>query len=277
MNQLTGTIFDIQHFSVNDGPGIRTTVFFKGCPLRCLWCHNPESYTADTQVMFHEEHCVHCGICKTDISLCPTGAKKIVGRNVTVEDVLTEILEDIHFYKTSGGGLTLSGGEPMAQSAFALALAKTAKEKGLHVCMETSGFCNSESLREIQPLIDLFLFDYKATGDKDHLAFTGVTQERILHNLHMLDTLGANIILRCPMIPDHNITDDHVSGIIHIARNLQHLSEIHLEPYHNIGVSKRIGLSMNEGTTMITPPQKEDLQVIADTIQSHCGIRTLVV
>ena len=269
---MTGTIFDIQHFSVNDGPGIRTTVFFKGCPLRCLWCHNPESYISDSQIMFHEEHCIQCGMCKTDITLCPTGAKKIVGRIVTAEDVLSEVLEDNHFYGTSGGGMTLSGGEPMAQSAFALALAKSAKEKGLHICMETSGFCNAESLQEIQPYIDLFLYDYKATGDKDHLAFTGVTQELILQNLYMLDDLGADIILRCPMIPGYNITDAHVAGIIDIACKLHHLKEIHLEPYHNIGVSKRIGLGMSEGTNMITPPDRDKMVIIANLIRNKSGI-----
>lgn len=273
---MTGTIFDIQHFSVNDGPGIRTTVFFKGCPLRCLWCHNPESYIADTQVMFHKEHCVQCGMCKNDIALCPTGAKKIVGRNVTVDAVLSEVLEDTHFYETSGGGLTLSGGEPMSQSSFALALAKSAKEKGLHVCMETSGFCDAESLKEIQPYIDLFLYDYKATGDKDHLAFTGVTQERILQNLYMLDELGADIILRCPMIPGHNITDAHIEGIINVSRRLHHIKGIHLEPYHNIGVSKRIGLGMSEGTDMITPPERAEMVTIANQIQDVCFIQTNV-
>lgn len=274
--QLTGTIFDIQHFSVNDGPGIRTTVFFKGCPLRCLWCHNPESYIADTQIMFHKEHCIQCGMCKTDITLCPTGAKKIVGCNMTVDEVLSEVLEDTHFYETSGGGLTLSGGEPMAQPSFALALAKSAKEKGLHVCMETSGFCNAESLHEIQPFIDLFLYDYKATGDEDHLAFTGVTQERILKNLFMLDEFGADIILRCPMIPEHNITDAHVNGIIDVARKLCHLLEIHLEPYHNIGVSKRIGLGMSDGTDMIAPPERDAMMAIADRIQKQSGIKVVV-
>lgn len=276
MKQPTGTIFDIQHFSVNDGPGIRTTVFFKGCPLRCLWCHNPESYIADTQIMFHEEHCVQCGMCKTDISLCPTGAKKLVGRNVTVDEVLADVLEDTHFYESSGGGLTLSGGEPMAQPAFALALAKAAKEKGLHVCMETSGFCNAKSLKEIQPFIDLFLYDYKATGDEDHLAFTGVSQELILQNLFMLDGLGADIILRCPMIPEHNITEAHVKGIIDVVSTLKHLLEIHLEPYHNIGVSKRIGLGMSEGTEMITPPDRDEMVGIAERIQDATGIRVLV-
>ena len=273
---MTGTIFDIQHFSVNDGPGIRTTVFFKGCPLRCLWCHNPESYISDSQIMFHKEHCIQCGMCKTDITLCPTGARKIVGRKVTVEDVLSEVLEDNHFYETSGGGMTLSGGEPMAQPAFALALAKSAKEKGLHICMETSGFCNAESLKEIQPYIDMFLYDYKATGNKDHLAFTGVTQERILQNLYMLDDLGADIILRCPMIPGYNITDAHVNGIIDVASKLKHLSEIHLEPYHNIGVSKRIGLGMREGTDMITPPDRDEMVIIAKKIRAESNVTTKV-
>ena len=164
----------------------------------------------------------------------------------------------------------------MAQPAFALALSKFAKEKGLHVCMETSGFCNAESLNEIQPFIDLFLYDYKATGDKDHLAFTGVSQERILQNLFMLDELGADIILRCPMIPEHNITEAHVKGIIDVVSTLKHLLEIHLEPYHNIGVSKRVGLGMNEGTNMIAPPDRDEMVKLANRIYKNTRIPTNV-
>lgn len=272
----TGTIFDIQHFSVSDGPGIRTTVFFKGCPLRCIWCHNPESYIMEPQVMFHKEQCIQCGMCKTDIALCPIGARKLVGYKAAVEEVLAEILEDRFFFESSGGGLTLSGGEPMAQPAFALALAKAAKENGLHVCMETSGFCSREHLMQIQPYVDLFLYDYKATGENEHLAFTGVSQERILQNLFLLDELGANITLRCPMIPEHNMTDEHVEGIIQVASRLNHLSEIHLEPYHNIGISKRIGLGMEEHTQMLVPPEREMLNGYAKRIQEKSRVKVVV-
>lgn len=271
-----GTIFDIQHFSVNDGPGIRTTVFFKGCPLRCIWCHNPESYVAESQVMFHKEQCIHCDMCKCDIALCPTGARKVVGYKASVEEVMSEVLEDAFFFESSGGGLTLSGGEPMAQPDFALALARGAKEKGLHVCMETSGFCNSEQLRRIQPYVDLFLYDYKATGDKDHIAYTGVSQELILKNLFMLNDLGAEVILRCPMVPGYNMTAEHADGIIDVASKLKTLSEIHLEPYHNIGISKRIGLGMEEHTKILVPPEREELLMFADRIHNGCGVNVVV-
>ncbi len=301
-NQLHGNIFDIQHFSVSDGPGIRTTIFFKGCPLRCEWCHNPESYLADTQIMFYPEKCIHCmtcetvcpnhchsskqgthrfdrthcGLCKKCTESCPTNSLETVGKKLSVDDIFCEVLEDCFFYESSGGGITLSGGEPMAQPGFALSIAKMAKEKGLHVCLETSGFCNSDYLKEIMPFIDLFLYDYKATGDENHIKYTGVSQKLILENLFTLDQLGANIILRCPMIPERNINAEHVTGIIHVANKLTHLLEIHLEPYHNIGISKRVGLGIKENFEMITPPERDKLLAIAEEIHQKTQTKTIV-
>ena len=164
---------------------------------------------------------------------------------MTVPQVMEEVLEDLPFYRTSGGGLTLSGGEPMAQSAFALAIAQAAKEQNLHVAMETSGYCAAADLMAIRPYVDLFLYDYKLTGDEAHRRHTGVDQQRILENLHLLDASGASIILRCPMIPGVNIHPEHEAGIICVAGGLRNLQQIHLEPYHNIGLSKRERLGMD--------------------------------
>lgn len=298
-----GTVFDIQHFSLNDGPGIRTTVFLKGCPLHCEWCHNPESYITDTQIMFYSKQCVNCRECakvcphnchsfENDMHLferthcvscgkctlrCPTGSLKTVGKRISTEDVIKEVLEDKFFYESSEGGVTLSGGEPMFQPHFALDIAKTAKENGLHVCMETSGFCNSEHLEQILPFVDLFLFDYKATGDEQHQKYTGVSQMPILDNLYLIDRLGANIILRCPIIPDRNLNPEHVAGIIDVAGKLSHLLEIHLEPYHNIGISKRTSLGINTNNQMLTPPTNEELHSIAKEIQDKTHVTTTVV
>ncbi|MBE5800748.1 MAG: glycyl-radical enzyme activating protein [Clostridiales bacterium] len=296
-----GTIFDIQHFSVSDGPGIRTTVFLKGCPLRCQWCHNPESYLPSSQVMFYAEKCKVCGACEEAcpagchsisggvhrfnrdactgcsqcVQRCPTGALQQAGRTMSVDDVIAEVMEDTFFYEHSGG-LTLSGGEPMFQPGFAISLAKAAKGNGLHVCLETSGFCKSEYLQQIFPYVDLFLYDYKLTGSEKHKAYTGVSQELILQNLLLLDAMGGQIVLRCPMIPGRNIDDEHIGGICRIAGQLNHLTAIHLEPYHNIGVSKRERLGISENSQMIEPPDRQVLQSIAEAIQTETGINTII-
>ena len=296
----TGIVFDIQHFSVSDGPGIRTVVFLKGCPLRCSWCHNPESYLARPQIMAYAERCVRCGACSAAcpqgiagfraqehgwregctgcgkcVAACGTEALEMAGNRMTVPQVMEEVLDDLPFYRTSGGGLTLSGGEPMAQSAFALAIAQAAKEQNLHVAMETSGYCAAADLMAIRPYVDLFLYDYKLTGDEAHRRHTGVDQQRILENLYLLDTSGASIILRCPMIPEVNIHPEHEAGIIREAGGLRNLQQIHLEPYHNIGLSKRerLGMDASCGNEL---PDKRLLMEMAERISAQTGRETLV-
>lgn len=299
--QISGNIFDIQHFSIGDGPGIRTTVFLKGCPLRCEWCHNPESFESVPQIMYYPYKCVGCGLCiaacsnhchkildckhifnskncklcKKCVDVCCFGAIDTVGKRVTVSEVMSVVEEDIIFYKNSQGGMTLSGGEPMYQPDFSIALAKCAKEKGIHVCMETSGFCNSEKLREILPYIDMFLFDYKATGDA-HKQFTGVSNDKILENLFMIDYLGAKIVLRCPIVYGRNLNNEHIDGIINVAKRLTNLEEINLEPYHNIGVGKKQGLGLVTQTEQHMPPNKEIMQNIAEKIEFEVQVKTVV-
>ena len=299
MCESKGRIFDIQHFSVSDGPGIRTTVFFKGCPLRCAWCHNPESYIAETQILVHLQKCTNCALCTAVcphgchsvgesrgfsaeactvcgacVRRCPSGAISLVGRDVTAKEVLDAVLEDAVFYETSGGGITLSGGEPMAQPHFAIALAKAAKAAGLHVCMETSGYCKAEHLQAIAPYIDLFLFDYKCADSEKHIAYTGVDNREILANLRMLDAIGAKTVLRCPLIPAHNMEPWHIEGIIGTAQSLTHLAEIHLEPYHNLGISKREGLGKKADKIRI--PERESILQISEQIAAATGLSVTV-
>lgn len=299
--QISGKVFDIQHFSISDGPGIRTTVFLKGCPLRCEWCHNPESLTGNTQIMYHKHKCVKCGMCisacsknchkitgnehlfdSTDcigchkcVDACHFQAMETVGKTMSVSEVMDAVEEDMFFYESSGGGMTLSGGEPMYQPDFSIALAKCAQEKNIHVCLETSGFCKTEKLLEIHPFVDLFLFDYKATGES-HKKFTGVDNALILENLFKLDSCRAQIILRCPIIPNKNLNDKHINGIIDIANRLTNLVEIDLEPYHNIGEGKKQGLGILGGIENKTPPSKEVMQQLAEKIQSETQVRTVV-
>lgn len=259
-----GVVFDIQKFAIHDGPGIRTAVFLKGCPLRCVWCHNPESQELAVEISlipgkcigcgycfkvcpkrcqamdggqrrFDRERCRRCGLCA---SQCYARALEVIGKEMTVAEVLDEVLRDTPFYETSGGGLTVSGGEPMAQFAFTLALVQAAKDAGLHVCLETSGFASWSEYEQLLGAVDLFLYDFKESDPARHREFTGVPPETILDNLRRLDERGAALVLRCPIIPGCNARDDHFLAIAALANRLRHVREINLMPYHPLGESK---------------------------------------
>lgn len=260
-----GMVFDIQKFAIHDGPGIRTTVFLKGCPLRCRWCHNPESQEKTPEVSFIPSRCIGCGQC---FQACPQGchvldasgqrqfrrelcrhcgactqkcyakALELIGREMSVAAVLAEVEKDRPFYETSGGGMTVSGGEPMFQFEFTWALLAAAKQRGLHTCIETSGFAPLAQYERLLPLVDLFLYDYKETDPERHREFTGVPREPILANLAALDARGAALVLRCPLIPGCNVRPDHLAGIAAVANSLRHLQEIDVMPFHPLGQSK---------------------------------------
>ncbi|MBR4957477.1 MAG: glycyl-radical enzyme activating protein, partial [Lentisphaeria bacterium] len=255
--QQTGVVFDIQKFSVHDGPGIRTTVFVKGCPLRCQWCHNPESQSMRPEIFFTPEKCVGCGRCAAVCpekchhltqshlfdrdqcrrcgkcaGVCLPEALELAGRSVTVAETLAKVLEDKIFYETSGGGMTVSGGEPMMQFDFALELARKAKENGLHVAMETCGFAPQENFEAILPYIDLFLFDIKSTDPEKHRKFTGPDFTLIHENLRMIDRCGKKFRLRCPLIPGVNDSEKELAGIAALANTLDNVQGIDIEPYH---------------------------------------------
>lgn len=295
---MQGTIFHLQKFCVNDGPGIRTTVFLKGCPLNCLWCHNPESKSTEVEILFDGAKCMGCGQCA---AVCPSGchaltdrghryhrdgctrctactegcyagALEAAGRTVSVEAVLDEVCKDEAFYRNSGGGLTLSGGEPMAQFDFSYALLSAAKARGLHTCMETCGFAPPAHYRRIAPLVDLFLFDYKLTDSAAHRRYTGVPNEPILENLRLLDRLGAAIILRCPIIPTINDTPDHFSGIAGTANALRHVAEIQIEPYHPLGSGKSALLGKPYPLEHLTFPESSTVTCWIEAVQSQTPV-----
>lgn len=265
-------VFDIQRASLHDGPGIRTTIFLKGCPLNCLWCHNPESVRSKRQLFFQIEKCINCGecarvclenvhrvtsdghdidfakctFCGKCVEACNVSALRIIGKEMTTGEVMHEVLADIDFYKKSNGGITLSGGEPLLQFAFSLELLKMCKEAGVHTCVETSGEISPQKFSSILPYMDVLLFDYKVAGIADHKKYTGVSNERILKNLDTAYHSGVPIVLRCPIIPGVNDTDLHFSGIAELDKTYPDLNGIELLPYHTMGNSKRTSIGDEE-------------------------------
>lgn len=263
---MTGKIFDIQRFCTSDGPGIRTTVFFKGCPLNCAWCHNPESQSTENETLFYRDKCTECGRCKRGLP-CPNGARRECGRIISAEDVMKKVREDKLFYKNSGGGLTLSGGEPLAQADFAVELLKLARADGIHTAIETCGFASRENMLRLAEHTDLFLFDYKLSEREKHKAFTGAYNDQILENLRLLDSLGKEIVLRCPIIPDVNDNEEHICEIAKIANGLGCISRIELEPYHDYGIAKYEALERKPH--VFTLPDKKSIEKLANILKQN--------
>lgn len=263
---IVGRIFNLQRYSLEDGEGIRTVVFFKGCPLSCLWCHNAESILRTKEISFtpnlclscraclavcknhchsfsdkvhkmKRDRCEHCGKCA---DVCPTEAIRMVGEDITADELLYRFLRDKKFYRKNGG-VTFSGGEPTAQPEFLAAAAKLCHENGVSVNIETSGFCPTECLSEILPFVDTFLYDCKADSE-NHKRLTGVGDERILGNLRFLSEHGAKINLRCPIIPGANLTDSYIDKIAMLADRYEGITAVTLLPYHRTGVGKSLAL-----------------------------------
>ncbi len=279
-----GILFNIQRFSVHDGPGIRTNLFFKGCPLRCAWCHNPEGLSPKPEIAFLASRCTLCGACE---QVCPQhvhtlagnrhlldrascvacgkctdscgyGALELLGKPYSAEEAVALCKRDLLFYGQSGG-VTLTGGEPMLQSAFAATLAKRLHDEGISVCMETSGYAPRAAYETLLPYIDLFLFDIKETCEASHRQYVGVGMEQIQDNLQFLDESGAEIILRCPIVPGINLREDHFRALCNLANRLRNVREIHLEAYHPLGLSKSKRLDKDMPYRNEVPLEREKL------------------
>jgi len=228
MALIKGLVFDIKRFALHDGPGIRTTVFLKGCHLNCLWCHNPES------INDHQEEF------QTSIVLDNQTFQRqhIIGRHYHIKELLTIIQKDSIFYHESGGGVTLSGGEPLLQHEFTPSFLKACKASGLHTAIDTSGYASQETIREVAQFTDLFLYDLKLIDNELHKSFTGVNNHLILSNLRLLDEMKKNVIIRIPMIEKVNATDTNLTLLIDFLNDLSEIREIHLLPYHALGDHK---------------------------------------
>ena len=249
-----GRIFDIQRFSVHDGPGIRTIVFLKGCPLRCRWCCNPESQSYEIQQM------------------TMNGKVKTVGRDVTAGEVIAEVERDYGYYRRSGGGLTLSGGETLTQPDFAVALLALAHQRGINTAIESTGFADFSVIQKILPHLDLYLMDIKHIDSEKHKAFTGQPNDLILANAQKIARSPVKLIIRTPVVPGFNDTIEEIGAIARFAASLPGVEEMHLLPYHRIGSDKYKGLGREYTLAHIEPPSQEHMNKLLEVVNS-CGLR----
>ena len=252
--QTLGRIFNIQRFSIHDGPGIRTIVFLKGCYLRCAWCSNPESQRYEIETMTEGDRL------------------KQVGRDVTPEELMPELLADLPYYRRSGGGITLSGGEVLAQADFARDLLALCKEHGLHTAIETAGSAPYSDIEKLLPYLDLCLFDIKHTCPNKHREYTGVSNERILENARRLCESGVELIIRTPVIPGFNDSEGEIRAIARFAASLPGVRELHLLPYHRLGSDKYRGLGRSYALSEILPPTDERMEFLL-SIAEESGLK----
>lgn len=297
-----GTVFNIQKMSIHDGPGIRTTVFFKGCPLACLWCSNPESQRRELEIACFENRCVKCGYCaevcpkqivekggafdildraQCDLCMkcvdeCCTNAKKLIGEEYEEEALYEEILKDKPFYDSSGGGVTFSGGEPFMQGEFLIRLLKRCKEGGIHTAIETTGFTGTELFREALPYLDLIHFDVKLMDDEAHRRFTGVSNEKILENLAVIGEKHPNIVIRIPVIPGINDSEENIRATAACAAE-HGAASIELLPYHNLGEVKYGQLGREYALSEVKKPDHDHMEALAQTMRDVIGDRNIPV
>ncbi len=291
-----GRVLRIERFAIHDGPGIRTTVFLKGCPLRCAWCHSPESQAFEAEFMPHPDRCVQCGACTEAcpyhavepaavaaqvapdvcircgacVDACPTGARELVGRTYSVDALMAEIERDRIFYDESGGGVTLSGGEPLVQPAFTLEVVRACRASGIHVAVDTCGHVDTLALLEVAHDADLFLFDVKIMDEARHRAFTGVSNVRILHNLERLAEVHPNVRIRFPLIPGVTDDDANVRALGAFLASLQ-LRRIDVLPYHRAGLARYARLHRPYTLNAVLPPD-HDVQDHVSRLFEECGL-----
>ena len=291
MEEIKGLIFDIKKFAIHDGPGIRTTVFLKGCPLSCWWCHNPEAMNPEPELVLFEDKCIGCGecfqackhqghevqpdgsriyhreiceLCGACVEVCYAEALVMEGRQVTVEEVMVELRKDIPFYQNSSGGITLSGGEPLYQHEFALAVLEQCKAEELHTALDTSGQAPWKIFEKVLPHVDLVLFDLKHIDGASHKDLTGASNRLILENLEKIGEYGVPIEIRMPIIPGINDDREDIERAARFLLDIKGIGRVELLPYHRLGESKYARLEMDYKLRELEPPGKERMNEIAD-------------
>lgn len=322
---VRGLILNIQRYSLHDGPGIRTTVFLKGCPLSCSWCHNPESQPIGQEIGRINSRCARCGrcvdacpqggrvedhqwlgggrasglthnlgghdanvactMCGSCVTACPTGARQIIGREMSVQEVLDDVTRDRVFHDQSGGGVTLSGGEPLMQAAFAVELLRALRERSIHTVLDTCGFATHQVIRDVAPWVNLFLYDLKCVDDARHRAFTGVSNALILENLQTLSANHANIWIRIPLVPGFNLDEGQLGASARFVARIPGVRQVNLLPYHQLGTHKRArttGTMTNDsaGADAASRPEpdpvtQEQIDRAAELFRA-AGLRTLI-
>lgn len=293
--ERTLRVTEIQRFCMHDGYGIRTTVFLKGCPLRCKWCHNPETKSPRRELLYYESKCISCGACATcpqevhgfsgghalDRSLCracgscaelcPTGALELCGKEMTVETILQTVEKDCAFY-ADGGGITVSGGEPFLQAGGTLALLRESRVRGLSTAVETCGYAEVETLLAAVADTELFLWDVKDTNDERHMCYTGVSNRSILENLRAVDRAGGKTRLRCILVNGVNAEAEHYRAVAELACSLSHCEGVEWLPYHAYGGTKSVFLGLAESGRVEWIPTEEQIREAKETV-SNAGVR----
>jgi len=295
VTSVTGTVFNIQRYSIDDGPGIRTTVFFKGCPLSCVWCSNPESQNLEPELMHRDSLCKRCyrcvaacpvgaitvgangieidrdvcTVCGDCVEVCPHDAMRITGKEMSVDEVFDVIRRDADFYRDSGGGVTLSGGEVLLQPEFALEILKRSKEAGFHTTVDTAGQGDTEGLKRLFPYVDLFYFDIKHIDPQIHRAQAGRTNETILRNFKEVAASGVPFVVRVPVVPGFNDTADAISDIADLVATASSGATVHLLPYHRYGQQKYDMLGLDYELESAVTPSEDFLKAARKIVESH--------
>jgi pyruvate formate lyase activating enzyme len=284
----TGIIFNIQRFSIQDGPGIRTTVFLKGCPLRCVWCSNPESQNSFFEIAHRDTVCRRCGrcidVCEVGaisitnqgtkinrkictncgkcIEACIFGARRFYGEKKTIAEVYREVVRDKPFYQNSGGGVTASGGEPLLQADFVAELFKLCQENGIHTCLDTCGYADTDAWKKVLPYTNLVLYDIKLMDPRAHRKWTGKTNEKILRGINLVAVSKVPVIVRIPVIPGANDSEENMQAIARLCRDLG-INEVNLLPYHRFGESKYVMLDRRYHLGGLIRPDYQELDRLA--------------